>query len=65
MHVFRLPPLYIFDAWLSSLLAFTEKLTLITIFRYTGSLVNYILSVTISEEGEIQKVVSKHFILLY
>ena len=64
MHVFRLPPLYILDAWLSSLLAFTDYL--ITIFRYIGSLVNYInLSVTISEEGEIQKVVSKHFILLY
>ena len=63
MHVFRLPPLYILDAWLSSLLAFTDYL--ITIFRYIGCLVNYILSVTISEEGEIQKVVSKHFILLY
>ena len=62
MHVFRLPPLYILDAWLSSLLAFTDYL--ITIFRYIGSLVNYILSVTISE-GEIQNVVSKHFILLY
>ena len=61
MHVFRLPPLYILDAWLSSLLAFTEYL--ITIFYWQfGELY---LSVTISEEGEIQKVVSKHFILLY
>ena len=63
MYLDYLPYIIILDAWLSSLLAFTDYL--ITIFRYIGSLVNYILSVTISEEGEIQKVVSKHFILLY